>query len=38
MTYEEELFSRVVVDSKICRGKPHVRGTRIYLAIILDAL
>src|SRR5262245_7120471 len=38
MTYEEELLGRVVVDSKICRGKPHVRGTRIYLAIILDAL
>ena len=38
MTHEAELLARVVVDSEICRGKPHIRGTRIYIAIILDAL
>ena len=38
MTHEEELLARVAVDSKICGGKPHIRGTRIYIAIILDAL
>jgi len=38
MTYEEELLARVAVDSEICGGKPHIRGTRIYIAIILDAL
>jgi len=38
MTHEEELLARVVVDSEICGGKPHIRGTRIYIAIILDAL
>lgn len=38
MTYEEDLLARVVVDSEICGGKPSIRGTRIYIAIILDAL
>ena len=37
MTYEE-LLNRVSVDPKICAGKPCIRGTRIYIAIILDAL
>jgi uncharacterized protein (DUF433 family) len=37
MTYEE-LLSRVSVDPKVCGGKPCIRGTRIYIAIILDGL
>ena len=37
MTHEE-LFDRVTVDPKVCGGKPCIRGTRIYIAIILDAL
>ncbi len=37
MTYEE-LLSRVSVDPNICGGKPCIRGTRIYIAIILDSL
>jgi len=37
MTYDE-LLNRVSVDPKICAGKPCIRGTRIYIAIILDAL
>ena len=37
MTHEE-LLARVTVDPKICTGKPYIRGTRIYIAIILDAL
>ena len=37
MTYEE-LLNRVSVDSAICGGKPCIRGTRIYIAIILDGL
>jgi uncharacterized protein (DUF433 family) len=37
MTYEE-LFGRVSVDPRVCGGKPCIRGTRIYIAIILDAL
>jgi uncharacterized protein (DUF433 family) len=34
----EELLQRISVDPKICGGKPCVRGTRIYIAIILDSL
>jgi len=34
----EELLARVTVDPKICTGKPCIRGTRIYISIILDAL
>jgi len=34
----EDLLARVTVDPKVCAGKACIRGTRIYLAIILDAL
>lgn len=37
MTYEE-LLSRLGVDPRVCAGKPCIRGTRIYIAIILDGL
>lgn len=37
MTYEE-LLKRITVDPNVCAGKPCIRGTRIYIAIILDAL
>lgn len=37
MTHEE-LLSRVTVDPKVCAGKPCIRGTRIYISIVLDAL
>ena len=37
MTYEE-LLDRVTVDPAICGGKPCIRGTRIFIAIVLDAL
>ena len=35
---QEQLLARVCVDSEICAGRPYIRGTRIYIAIILDAL
>ena len=35
---DEALLARVIVDPKVCRGRPHIRGTRIHIAIILDAL
>lgn len=35
---DERLLARVAVDPKICAGRPFIRGTRIYIAIILDAL
>ncbi|MFW6150360.1 MAG: DUF433 domain-containing protein [Chloroflexota bacterium] len=34
----DELLKRVSADPNICAGKPCIRGTRIYIAIILDAL
>lgn len=34
----EDLLGRVSVDPKVCAGKPCIRGTRIYIAIILDGL
>lgn len=37
MTHEE-LLARATVDPKVCTGKPCIGGTRIYIAIILDAL
>ncbi len=37
MTHEQ-LLARVRVDPEICAGRPSIRGTRIYIAIVLDAL
>ena len=37
MSYEE-LLERISVDPQVCGGKPCVRGTRIYIAIVLDSL
>lgn len=34
----KQLLARVCVDPEICAGRPYIRGTRIYIAIILDAL
>ena len=34
----EELLKRITADPKLCGGKPCVKGTRIYVSIILDAL
>ncbi len=35
---DDALLARVIVDPKVCRGRPHIQGTGIYIAIILDAL
>ena len=35
---KQNLLTRVSVDPEICAGRPFIRGTRIYIAIILDAL
>ena len=32
------LLSRISVDQNICFGKPCIRGTRIWVALILDFL
>ncbi len=34
----DELLARVTVYPEVAGGKPCIRGTRIYIAIILDAL
>lgn len=30
--------TRIVIDSKICHGKPIIRGTRLPVAIVLGSL
>ena len=35
---KQELLQRVTVDPNVCGGKPVIRGTRVYVAIILDSL
>ena len=34
----DELLRRVAVKPNVCGGKPCIRGTRIYVEIILDSL
>lgn len=33
-----DLSTRVVSDPEICGGRPCIRGTRIEIAVVLDAL
>jgi uncharacterized protein (DUF433 family) len=35
---EIELADRIVVHPEICHGKPRIKGTRIFITIILDWL
>ena len=32
------LLERISIDPRVCFGKPTVRGTRIWVALILDLL
>lgn len=34
----KELLKRIVVDPNICFGKPVIRGTRIWVALIVENL
>ncbi len=34
----EELIKRISVDPKVCFGKPCIRGTRIWISLIIDNL
>jgi len=38
MTERDELLRRISIDPLVCGGQPCIRGTRIYIAIIVDAL
>lgn len=33
-----EILNRIAVDPRICFGKPCVRGTRIWVSLLLDFL
>jgi len=34
----EELFARTSVDPNVCFGRPCIRGTRIWVSLILENL
>jgi uncharacterized protein (DUF433 family) len=38
MTNRDELLKRISVDPNICFGKPCVRGTRIWVSLIVENL
>lgn len=38
MPHQKELLKRITADPSICGGKPCIRGTRINIAVVLDAL
>lgn len=38
MTQREESLKRISVDPRVCFGKPCIRGTRIWVSLILDFL
>lgn len=33
-----ELLARISIDSKVCFGKPCIRGHRLWVSLILDLL
>ena len=34
----DELLQRISIDPNVCFGKPCIRGTRIWVSLILDLL
>jgi uncharacterized protein (DUF433 family) len=38
MTRRERLLQRISVDPRVCFGKPCIRGTRIWVSLIVDNL
>lgn len=34
----DDLLERISIDPQVCGGKPCIKGTRVYVAIILDGL
>jgi uncharacterized protein (DUF433 family) len=34
----EDLLQRISIDPNVCLGKPCIRGTRIWVSLILDSL
>lgn len=35
---KQELLSRISIDPNICFGKPCIKGTRIWVSLVLDFL
>jgi uncharacterized protein (DUF433 family) len=35
---KEELLKRISIDPQVCSGKPCIRGTRIWVSLIVDNL
>lgn len=38
MTTREDLLKRISIDPRVCFGKPCIRGTRIWVSLIVDNL
>jgi uncharacterized protein (DUF433 family) len=38
MTKRQELLKRISIDPNVCFGRPCVRGTRIWVSLIVDNL
>ncbi len=38
MSNREELLKRISIDPQVCFGKPCIRGTRIWVSLIVDNL
>ena len=38
MTSRDELLKRVSINPQVCFGKPCIRGTRIWVSLIVDNL
>jgi uncharacterized protein (DUF433 family) len=38
MMNRKKLMERITIDPRVCGGKPCIRDTRIYIAVILDGL
>jgi len=34
----EDVLKRITIDPKVCFGKPCIRGTRIWVSLIMDNL
>jgi len=38
MTRRDQILERISIDPKVCFGKPVIKGTRIWVSLILDFL
>jgi uncharacterized protein (DUF433 family) len=38
MTHRGELLKRISIDPNVCFGKPCIRGTRIWVSLIVENL